>query len=262
MRWLMALALGLAIAPCACSGAEKPEDDIGVLFVGNSLTYVGNLPAVLDALASTNGRHTSSEMIVAGGATLTDRVNDGTVERALSKGNYSFVFLQERGGDFMCGFGPKVCEDSRRSLESLAAMARQHGAVPVLIGTYQGDPGASEEIVQAESKAALASGVDYISVSDRLQRGRSSEPEMEWFAADGMHPGHDLILMEALLLYEHLFDGPPTNSGLVVDAPMYSPSSGLTPDLRSASAPAPREGTPFGKRYDSDRVARLMKLLW
>lgn len=262
MRCLNGFTVALALAICACSGAERPKEDIDVLFVGNSLTYVGNLPAVFDAVSRTNGQHTSSEMIVAGGATLTDRVTDGSVERALSEGHYSFILLQERGGDFMCGFGPEVCEDSRKSLELLAAMARRHGAVPVLVGTYQGDPGASEAIVQAESNAALALGVDYISVSDRLQRGRLSEPEMEWLAADGMHPGHDLILIEALLLYEHLFDRRPTSSALVVEAPMYSSSSGLTPDLRSASDAAPRDGTPFGKQYDSDRVVRLMNLLW
>jgi len=252
----------LALAICACSGAGRPAEEIDVLFVGNSLTYVGNLPAVFDAVSRANGRDTSSDMIVAPGATLTDQLNDGSVERALSEGGYSFVLLQERGGDFMCGFGPKVCDDSRKSLESLAAIARRHGTVPVLVGTYQGDSRASEAIVQAESNAALALAVDYISVSDRLQHGRLSEPEMEWFAADGMHPGHDLILMEALLLYEHLFDTRPASSELVVEAPMYSVSSGLTPELRSASDAAPREGTSFGKRYDSERLTRLMSLLW
>ena len=259
MRWVT---VGLALAICACSRAERTPEDIRVLFVGNSLTYVGNLPAVFDAVSRANGRNTSSEMIVAPGATLTDRLNDGSVERALSGGNYSFVLLQERGGDFMCGFGPDVCEDSRKSLESLAAIAQRHDAVPVLVGTYQGDAGASEAIVEAESDAALALAVDYISVSDRLQHGRSSEPGMEWLAADGMHPGHDLILMEALLLYEHLFGARPVSSELVVEAPIYSVSSGLTPDLRSASAAAPREGTPFGERYDSERLTRLMSLLW
>lgn len=259
MRWFT---VGLVFAICACSGTGRPADDIDVLFVGNSLTYVGNLPAVFDAVSRANGQDTSSDMIVAAGATLTDRVNDGSVERALSKGHYSFVILQERGGDFMCDFGPQACEDARQSLESLAAMARRRGAVPVLVGTYQGDPRASEAIVQAESSAALGLGVNYISVSDRLQRGRLSEPEMEWFAADGLHPGHDLVLMEALLLYEHLFDTSPTSAGLVVEAPMYSASSGLTPDLRSASDSAPRVGTSFGKQYDSERVNRLVNLLW
>jgi hypothetical protein len=260
MQWVT---VALAITLCACSGAKSPIENIDVLFVGNSLTYVGNLPAVFDTVSRANDRDTSSDMIVAPGATLTDRVNDGSVERALSQGSYSFALFQERGGDFMCDFGPSVCEDSRRSLESLAAIARRHGAVPLLVGTYQGDPQASVDIVVAESNAALAVEVDYVSVSDRLEHGRLSEPELEWFAADGMHPGHDLILMEALLLYEHLFATQPTSSEeLVVEAPMYSASSGLTADLRSASDAAPKAGTPFGKQYDSERVIRLTNLLW
>jgi hypothetical protein len=259
MRW-RGFAVALSLALCACSG-EGAERDIRVLFVGNSLTYVGNLPAVFDAAARANGRETRSDMIVQPGATLTDRVKDGAVERALSEGKYSFVVLQERGGDFMCGFGPRVCEDSRNSLASLTAMARHHDAVPVLLGTYQGDPGASDEIVEAESKAAITLGVRYISVSDRFQRGQSIAPELQWLYSDGMHPGRDLILLEALLLYIELLEQSPTNAALAVDAPIYSLSSGLSPELRSASAPAPREGTPYGTLYDSERVTRLIELL-
>jgi hypothetical protein len=140
-------------------------------------------------------------------------------------------------------------------------MVRHHDAIPVLMGTYQGDPGASDEIVEAESQAAKTLGVRYVSVSDRFQRGRSVAPELQWLHSDGMHPGRDLTLLEALLLYVELFEQSPTNAALAVDAPIYSPSSGLSPELRSATAPAPREGTPHGTLYDSEHVARLIELL-
>jgi hypothetical protein len=260
MRYGMGFAVALSLAIGAGS-SEAREDDIRVLFVGNSLTYVGNLPAVFDAVARANGRPASSQMIVQPGGTLTDRVKDGAVERALSKYKYSFVVFQERGGDFMCGFGPKVCEDARNSLNALTATARRYDAVPVLMGTYQGDPVWSERIVDAESKAANVLGERYISVSDRFQRGRSTEPQMEWLFADGMHPGRDLVLLEALLLYEALFDESPSDSAIAVDAPIYSPSSGLTPNLRSASDPPPRKETPIGTRYDSAHMAELIKLV-
>jgi hypothetical protein len=47
-----------------------------LLFVGNSLTYVGNLPAVLDALAASNKKSLQSHMIVKAVATLTELVED------------------------------------------------------------------------------------------------------------------------------------------------------------------------------------------
>ncbi|HET6913028.1 MAG TPA: hypothetical protein VFH71_06760 [Rhodanobacteraceae bacterium] len=57
---------------------------VRILFVGNSLTYVGNLPAVLDALATANGRRVQSDMIVKGGATLTQWLARGSVQKALN----------------------------------------------------------------------------------------------------------------------------------------------------------------------------------
>jgi hypothetical protein len=70
-----------------CGGstpADARDESAKVLFVGNSLTYVGNLPGVFDALAAANGHASSSDMIAAGGATLTHWVEDGAVSRALA----------------------------------------------------------------------------------------------------------------------------------------------------------------------------------
>src|SRR5690606_7001500 len=112
---VFALVLGLLLA-VACAQITDRANKTRVLFVGNSLTYVGNLPAVFDALSHANNHGSRSDMIVAGGGTLTDRVDDGSVERALANGDYTHVVLQERGGDFMCSFGPASCQNARSAL--------------------------------------------------------------------------------------------------------------------------------------------------
>jgi hypothetical protein len=262
MRLLSSLALALLLLPFSSARAKLENEVVRVLFVGNSLTYVGNLPAVFDALSQANGRHSSSDMIVAGGATLTDRVKDGAVTLALSANKYSFVVLQERGGDFTCGFGPDACKNARYALAALADVVRQHGATPLLLGTYQELAAASAEIVAAESKAAQAIGIDYVSVSERLRDARTALPHLQWFAADGMHPGHDLTLLDALLLYERIHGARPAGSGFTIEAPVFAPKSGLKPELRSASAAAPQGGAARVATYDSDEVTRLVKQLW
>ncbi|HEV2607796.1 MAG TPA: hypothetical protein VGT79_07430, partial [Xanthomonadaceae bacterium] len=99
--------------------------------MGNSLTYVGNLPAVLGALAAANGRSLQADMIVKGGATLTERLGDGSVTRVLARRHYDFVVLQERGGDFLCGFEPTKCRDAKASTTALVRIARNASAEPL-----------------------------------------------------------------------------------------------------------------------------------
>ena len=72
------VAMFLAIS---CAAPERASPPDRVLFVGNSLTYVGNVPAVFSALAEANGTPMPSDMIVKGGATLSERVADGSVAR-------------------------------------------------------------------------------------------------------------------------------------------------------------------------------------
>jgi hypothetical protein len=198
---------------------------VKMLFVGNSLTYVGNLPAVFDALGANNNRTIQSDMLVEGGATLTERVADQSVERALSAKAYDFVIFQERGGDIICGFGPESCENADIAMTELSKIAIKNNAKPVLLGTYQKPPHISEALVSEELKMANRHSVIHISVSDKLQQALQIQPDANWFYIDKGHPGHDLILLEAMLIYNQLFAEQVNVNEFTVDAPMYKPNA-------------------------------------
>jgi hypothetical protein len=118
-RWMLRTALFvLSCMFAAMVSAAAPKQPVHVLFVGNSLTYVGNLPAVLEALATDNGKSLQADMLVKGGATLTEWLESGAVQRVLNARHYDYVVLQERGNDFACGFGPQVCKDARHALHA------------------------------------------------------------------------------------------------------------------------------------------------
>ena len=210
-----------AIAAPANAAQPKPAQ---ILFVGNSLTYVGNLPAVFTALAASNGQAATADMLVKGGATLTQWLDGGAVQHALAARHYDYVVLQERGNDFACGFGPQVCKDSRHALQVLSGIVRGAGAKPILMGTYQVSRGASQKLLVAEAKAARDNAMPYIAVSGRLNAGRKQYPYFNWFAKAG-HPGHDLVLLEAVLLYKQLYGALPKSQELHVRAPMFVPGN-------------------------------------
>jgi hypothetical protein len=259
-RRLIALLAVLSLPPFSlASAAERTAHNGHVLFVGNSLTYFGNLPAVLDALSQNSGRTSSSDMIVAPGATLTDWAKSGLVTSALSAGQYSFVILQERGGDLMGSFGPQAMTRSRRSLAALVSEIRRRGATPILLGTYQSLTDSSKSTEKAEGDAARSLDVGYVPISERLRIASASQTKLDWLASDGMHPGSDLTLLYALVLYQALYGELPEATNVSVQAPIYGFDSGIKAELRNAHAPAPHRETPFGKTYDSERVATVLK---
>ena len=258
MRKLALLALPILLICASCSGLTSPTQTDRVLFVGNSLTYVGNVPAVFSALAEDNGRPIASDMIVRGGATLSQRVSDGSVARALDEKRYTALVLQERGGDLMCSFGPDSCIQSRRAIKALAALAKERHVFVVLLGTYQPHPTASQRLIKEESSAAAEAGIPYIEVSEKLQQLRNTAPELTWFATDGMHPGKDLALLNAVLVHKALRGSLPGPGPLTVMAPIYGSTSGLTETLRQADAPAPLPDTPSEVRYPPDTLKKLL----
>ena len=260
-RWMLRTALFvLSCMFAAMVSAAAPKQPVHVLFVGNSLTYVGNLPAVLEALATDNGKSLQADMLVKGGATLTEWLESGAVQRALNARHYDYVVLQERGNDFACGFGPQVCKDARHALHALAQIVRDRDARPILMGTYQVSHAASEALVAAESKAARVDAVPYLAVSKRLNTGRERVPYDDWFAKAG-HPGHDLVLLEAVLLYQQLYGALPQAKALAVRAPMFVPGSKFAAPSPVSEPLPPDVGLAAGYDYSHDEMMTTIELV-
>jgi len=222
---------------------------------------VGNTPAVFDALAHANGVEISSDMIVKGGATLTQRFNDGSIARALAAKRYTAIVLQERGGDLLCSFGPNSCSDSRQTIQAIVALAKKAGAKTYLLGTYQDNPAASVSLVAAESAAAAEAGIPYLEISQKLQTLRTASPALGWFASDGMHPGPALVLLNATILHQALLGNPPKPNAFTVNAPIYGTTSGLTESVRNAEDPPPLATTPISIEYPASALQTLLRLL-
>ncbi|MFL5373400.1 MAG: hypothetical protein ACJ78T_05385, partial [Myxococcales bacterium] len=107
------LALAFVVAACArCAGSEAgatpaPGPDTpgsGILFVGNSLTYTEDLPGLVAALATAAGRPVATASVAYPDYSLEDHWNRGDALRAIARGGWSAVVLQQ---------GPTSLDDSR-----------------------------------------------------------------------------------------------------------------------------------------------------
>src|SRR5262249_32817696 len=88
-------ALVLLTAPPLRSGdAPKP---VRVLFIGNSYTFVNDLPRMLAALARAGGqRPVVHDRETPGGCTLEKHWRDGKAAQKIAAGKWDYVVLQEQ----------------------------------------------------------------------------------------------------------------------------------------------------------------------
>ena len=97
-RWLAAAILSLAAVQATAQ--ETSDDDVQpplhVLFIGNSLTYTNDLPAMFAALAEAAGKPRPFVRAVTGpGLSLQDQWDLGEAQKAIAVGGWDFVVLQQ-----------------------------------------------------------------------------------------------------------------------------------------------------------------------
>ncbi len=83
-----------ALEPAAPSDPNAPT--LRVLFIGNSLTYAGDLPAMIQGLARTAGVNLQYQQHAVGGARLLNHAADPAVRALLAGGGWDAVVLQEQ----------------------------------------------------------------------------------------------------------------------------------------------------------------------
>ncbi len=225
-----ALMSGCALVLLAsCASISRPTEKVQhILFIGNSVIYTNNLPAVFERIADGQPDATAYEvdMFARGGATLTELSQDPRVPDLLKSGRYDVVVLQEKGGDDLClviSRDSPDCAALVNSHVSLANLAREHGAKVLYLGTYQLAPGASRALVRAERLLGDQMTAQYVEVSERLQGLRESEPGLPWLHADGGHPGIATTALMGSLIYEALNASAPVPFDLCIGAEMYAP---------------------------------------
>ena len=80
----------------SCKKNPAAGKEIRVLFIGNSLTYVNDLPGLTASLAKSRNSKMEYEMYAPGGYTLSQHAGDPRLLEKINKGGWDFVVLQEQ----------------------------------------------------------------------------------------------------------------------------------------------------------------------
>jgi hypothetical protein len=175
-------------------------DRVDVLFIGNSYTFVNDLPAMTTKLvaSATPPLSLHAESVTAGGATLRSLWEKTDAQARIANGHWRYVVLQ--------GQSVEPCVDRAGYVayaQRFAKLAVVHGATPVLYATWprhaENDfyadthsPRTPREMASClrDGATAAAAGVTMTiaDVRDPWMKALSERPALQLYAPDGSHP--------------------------------------------------------------------------
>lgn len=210
VRFALLVASVAAACSVSPSGAgdtpeqERPPSSLAgdVLFIGNSLTAANELPGMVQSLADSAGdARLTTAAVTLGGAALEDHWAEGSALRAIDRGRWRFVVLQQ---------GPSSLPESRVNLREwtrrFAERIRAIGAEPALYTVWP----------PADRRAFFADVIESYRLAAQDVRGVVLPVGQAWLAAwahdsslplygpDDFHPSVEGSYLAALVIYARL----------------------------------------------------------
>jgi hypothetical protein len=177
---------------------------IKVLFIGNSLTYVNDLPNMVAQMAKSRHLDMECDMYAPGGNTLKQHSDDKVTQSKIAEGKWDFVVLQEQSQIpafpdeqlrlTMYPYADKLCADIRAAnpkahIVFYMTMARKNGdstnkAKMPEIGTYSG---MQKRLNKSYFMLAKENSAMTAPVGDAWGIVRSERPDIDMYG-DEVHP--------------------------------------------------------------------------
>jgi predicted regulator of Ras-like GTPase activity (Roadblock/LC7/MglB family) len=209
----------------AGGGDAGAPSSLNVLFIGNSYTYVNDLPSWVHKLADAAGvMSVAVDSVTVGGATLADQVSStGAVDR-IRQGGWTHVVIQGQSVEPL--LGPASFEGAAAVL---ASEAKKVGAIPLFYETwarkagdavYQqgwsgGTPAAMQAGLRSEYLKVAVAGVGAVApAGDAWERALAEQPGIGLFQADGSHPTSAGTYLTASVFYGRIVGHSPVGIAL------------------------------------------------
>lgn len=201
----MRFVIAACLVTMACGDADAnapPPVALHVLFIGNSLTEVNDLPAMVQALADSAGEPSMRvASVTMGGFSLEDHW-DGTDARDRIAGDaWDWVVLQQ---------GPSAWPSSRENLREwtakFAPLIRAAGAEPALYSVWPESwrMSAFDSVRMSYAAAAADVGGALVPVGDAWRASWRRDATMALYGGDGFHPSALGTYVAAVTMYARL----------------------------------------------------------
>ncbi len=201
--WRLPIAALVLLGP-GCSPATSTEPHAGrsMLFIGNSLTYANDLPAMVEKVADAAGDSVRIGMSAGPNMAVIDHTVAGADAIArIGESEWAYVVLQQ--GPTPAG----ICRDTLViAAMRLAPRIREAGGRPVLFLPWarrsfpQSLPAAGE----SATAAARAVGGAVVPVGIAWKEALDADGDLPLYSGDGYHPAPAGTLLAALTIYDRL----------------------------------------------------------
>lgn len=217
---LLACVALLVVAGCGggagptCGSGAGAEVCIRVLFLGNSYTYVNDLPSTFAQLARSASRNVEASMVANGGETLAQHTTSPESLDKIASQAWTYVVLQDQSETPATSAGRDYY--TYPAARTLAVRVEAAGAVPMFFMTWahrDGLPAAG--LPGYESMQQQLDGA-YISIARELKvpvapvgytwhMVRHDHPEIELWSDDGSHPSKTGTYLAACVFFASIF---------------------------------------------------------
>ncbi len=228
------IVLVLIGASAGALGAQPEE--LRVLFIGNSLTSVNDVPKLVEVLTARGGVRVRTMVVAKNNFSLDDHLQDGEATKAIAGGGWTFAVMQQ---------GPSALEESRVSRRAAAkrfdALIRGAGARAALYMVWPASARRGDFDRVRESYVLAASDIDglLIPAGDAWRAAWRRDASIQLYGGDGFHPTPQASYLSALVIASALTG---RASGSLAARPVGWPADWLTPDrarlLQEAAAEA------------------------
>ncbi len=179
------------------------EPVVRILFVGNSLTYTNNLPAMVQAIGVNNDIQLETEMLAYPNYALEDHWHDGKFQKLMNEKYYNYVIVQQGpssqqdGRDMLFDYGDrfkKVCDEKGARLVFFMVWPSR--------GNYQTFAG----VIQNYRDAATQTESMLCPVGEAWKSYIDSTQDFTYYGADGFHPSLNGSQVAAQMIYNTIFN--------------------------------------------------------
>lgn len=205
-------------APAVPTVKASTEGNLRVLFIGNSLTHMNDLPGLTARLAASARppRTLETHEVGEGGATLKRHWEAGRALEAIRKGKWDYVVLQEQGS-----LGPAPVINGRRQINDpkmfhdyarfFDAEIKKAGARTVFFLTWasQDSPHELAPLINAFASIAGELKALVVPVGVAWHNALQENPKFVLHYDDGSHPNAAGSYLAACVLYTVLFSSSP-----------------------------------------------------
>jgi len=216
---LRTLASIVVLSACASAAVTSPATT-RVLFVGNSLTTVNDVQALVGQLAAASAQRYEYRTVAFNNYSLEDHWNRGDARRAIAEGGWSIVVLQQ---------GPSALPESRVLLVDYAKRSstdahRVRARVALfMVWPSSNRMGDFDCVRLSYAAAARAAGGRLIPAGDAWREAWRRDSRLALYGPDGFHPTAAGSYLAAIVLYQAFFGRSPVGLPPLIVSPSQIP---------------------------------------